>query len=213
MPRKQHKYHYIYKTTCTINGKFYIGMHSTDNLDDGYMGSGKRLKRSLNKHGIENHTKEILEFLDDRDSLTKRELEIVNEQCLLDPLCMNLQLGGGGGFKNEEHKLKFQSSGVNASKVKMHELRKDPDWMKKYTKAISEGVKLAVKENRLNSKTFLGKKHSEETKMKMSDKAKQRIGSKNSQFGTIWITNGKENKKIKKDEKIPEGWSKGRKLI
>jgi hypothetical protein len=36
-------------------------------------------------------------------------------------------------------------------------------------------------------------------------------GSKNSQFGTMWITNGIENKKIKKDlDIIPEGWYKGR---
>ena len=32
----------------------------------------------------------------------------------------------------------------------------------------------------------------------------------NSQYGTMWITNGTENKKIKKDEPIPEGWNKGR---
>jgi len=43
MPRKQKKYHYIYKTTNILNYKFYIGMHSTDDLDDGYVGSGKRL--------------------------------------------------------------------------------------------------------------------------------------------------------------------------
>lgn len=36
------------------------------------------------------------------------------------------------------------------------------------------------------------------------------IGEKNSQFGSIWITNGKENKKIKKNSVIPEGWYKGR---
>lgn len=48
------KYHYIYKTTCTITSKFYIGMHSTDNLEDGYVGSGKRLWYSINKHGKEN---------------------------------------------------------------------------------------------------------------------------------------------------------------
>ncbi len=46
------KYHIIYKTTCTITNKFYVSMHSTDNLEDGYQGSGKRLKYSVNKHGI-----------------------------------------------------------------------------------------------------------------------------------------------------------------
>lgn len=29
-------------------------MHSTDNLDDGYVGSGKRLWNSIKKHGKEN---------------------------------------------------------------------------------------------------------------------------------------------------------------
>jgi hypothetical protein len=37
-------------------------------------------------------------------------------------------------------------------------------------------------------------------------------GEKNSQFGTRWITNGIENKKIKKDSIIPDGWKLGRKV-
>jgi hypothetical protein len=40
---------------------------------------------------------------------------------------------------------------------------------------------------------------------------KQIVGDKTSQFGTMWITNGTENRKIKKDlDSIPEGWYKGR---
>lgn len=38
------------------------------------------------------------------------------------------------------------------------------------------------------------------------------LGQKNSQYGTIWVTNGKQNKKIKKDNNIPQGWRRGRKL-
>ena len=37
-------------------------------------------------------------------------------------------------------------------------------------------------------------------------------GEKNSQYGTMWITNGETNKKIRKTEPIPEGYYKGRKL-
>lgn len=64
---------------------------------------------------------------------------------------------------------------------------------------------------------------SEETKKRMSDAQKGRIvteeakeklreytGDKNSQFGSIWITDGNTNMKIKKDMIIPEGWSRGR---
>ena len=35
-------------------------------------------------------------------------------------------------------------------------------------------------------------------------------GINNSQYGTMWITNGIENKKIKKLDTIPDGWYKGR---
>ena len=36
---------------------------------------------------------------------------------------------------------------------------------------------------------------------------------KNSQSGTMWITDGTNNKKIKKTDKIPCGWYKGRKNV
>jgi len=96
---KQKKYHYIYKTTCSVTGKFYVGMHSTDNLEDGYLGSGKILGYSRLKHGDENHVKEILEFCSSRDELKQREKDIVNEELLNHPLNINLKYGGEGEWK------------------------------------------------------------------------------------------------------------------
>lgn len=37
-------------------------------------------------------------------------------------------------------------------------------------------------------------------------------GNKNSQYGTMWITDGVNSRKIKKTDEVPEGWHKGRKM-
>jgi len=43
------KYHFIYKTTNLLNGKYYYGMHSTDNLEDGYVGINNKILVSILK--------------------------------------------------------------------------------------------------------------------------------------------------------------------
>ena len=60
---------------------------------------------------------------------------------------------------------------------------------------------------------FKGKTHSNETKMKIGESNSiSQKGEKNSQFGTCWITNEKENKKIHRGDDIPNGYRLGRKL-
>ena len=60
---------------------------------------------------------------------------------------------------------------------------------------------------------WTGKTHTPETIEKMKSQHKGTgIGKDNSQYGTCWITNGEQNKKIKKIETIPDGWKRGRKI-
>lgn len=211
MARKEKKYHYIYKITCLKNNRYYIGMHSTDNLEDGYFGGGKRIKNSVKKHGKDVHRKEILEFFESRDLLRQREIELVNEELLNDPMCMNLQPGGGGGFINKEHMRKAQIAAAISTNKKIKE--NPANW--KYS-SMNNPEKISRKlismyESGEFIPPFKGKNHSIETILKIKDSSKgKHEGQKNSQFGTIWITNGKENKKIKKEEIIPESWRKGR---
>ena len=209
MGRKQKKYHYIYKTTCIVTGRFYIGMHSTDNIDDGYVGSGKRLWNSINYHGKENHVCEILEYCKDRQELKKREEEIVNPELLNEDLCMNLTTGGTGGFVDEEHMMKCSKAG-NKKQKKLFET--DPEWAKNKTKNSSKNGKKAYLKGKFKY-SWLNKTHSEETKKKISESMKgQGSGSLNSQFGSCWITNEVDNKKIKRGDVIPDGWRLGRKI-
>jgi hypothetical protein len=86
---------------CLTTGKYYIGLHSIDDLGDGYFGSGQILTRSIKKYGIENHSREILEFLESRESLILREEEIVNASLISDPKCLNLIPGGGASMGHE----------------------------------------------------------------------------------------------------------------
>lgn len=108
------KYHIIYKTTCLVTGRYYIGMHSTDDLEDGYKGSGQRLWKSIKKYGEDQHVCIILEHHPDRESLSKREEELVNRDLLQDPLCMNLRTGGTGNYlptTSEETRRKLSERG------------------------------------------------------------------------------------------------------
>ncbi len=90
--------YYIYQITNNVNGKIYIGKHKTKDLNDGYFGSGKLLKRAIEKYGKENFTKEILFTFDSEEELNAKEGELVTEDfCLLDSN-YNLCVGGQGGF-------------------------------------------------------------------------------------------------------------------
>ena len=41
------KHYLVYKTTCLVNGKIYIGQHQTYDLNDGYIGSGIELQKAI----------------------------------------------------------------------------------------------------------------------------------------------------------------------
>lgn len=219
MARKQHKYHYIYKITCLKNGRYYIGMHSTSNLEDGYFGGGKRIKNSIKKHGKEFHKKEILEFFEDREKLRNRESELVNEELIKDPMCMNLQLGGGGGITNEEHLKKFLESGS----IEYLKRMKDPEYLEIFKKKCSNAIKkrwdnseqrdLLIKS--LRGKGFNGKKHTQESRDKIGkSNSKNRNGEKNFMFGKKWILHREFGEKIINGDELNEylslGWQLGR---
>jgi hypothetical protein len=216
MTRKEKTIHYLYKTTCLVTGRYYIGMHSTCNLNDGYMGSGRRLRASIRKHGEENHVVEILEFFETRELLIEAEIKAITPDMITDNNCMNLMGGGKGGYVSVEH---YQITSKIGGKIHSDRMKTDLDYRVKTLKNLISKEYWKNSEYRekfLNSSRFSGKKHSEDTK-KLISETKKGTGTceSNSQYGTCWITKDDINKKIKKDDidtYLNEGWVKGRKL-
>ena len=96
-------FHLVYKTIHTETGKFYIGVHSTTNIDDGYLGSGSHIKRAIKKHGRQAFTREVLHMCDNREDMFERERSIITPEFLLNENTYNLAEGGSG------HKLDTDS--------------------------------------------------------------------------------------------------------
>lgn len=95
------KFYGIYKITNKVNGKMYIGQHITDNIDDGYMGSGILIQKAVKKYGKDAFTKEWLEFSENADDLNYLERSYVDKEWLASPDTYNLAYGGNqGNFHN-----------------------------------------------------------------------------------------------------------------
>jgi hypothetical protein len=207
-------FYLVYKITNNINDKIYIGCHKTQVKNDDYMGSGKLLKLAIKKYGIENFTKDIIFEASSAEEMFSKEKELVE----IGPHTYNLKKGGDGGFdfvnKNlsKEHR---SNVGKLGNKSLQNRLKSDKDFNDWFVTRMSEVAKNRHAEGTLKSwkdnYSWLGKKHKEESKKKIGEKNSiHQKGSGNSQYGTMWITNGIENNRIKKNDTIPEGWRKGR---
>jgi hypothetical protein len=196
----------IYKITNKINNKYYIGKHQTKNINDNYMGSGKLLKRAIKKYGIENFKKEILHVFETEEEMNIKEKELV----VISEDTYNLCEGGQGGFGYiNSNNLAFGGNQKEASLKGWYatftKMKNDDEFKKKRLQDSFRGFELGrkiIKEKYPNgTKSFLGKTHKEETKKLIGQKnSANQQGKNNSQYGTCWITNGKENTKIKKEE-------------
>jgi hypothetical protein len=132
------QFHFTYKVTCTTTNKWYLGVHSTNVVDDGYFGSGKIVSASLRKHGVQNHTREIIEFYSSRAEALAAEKELITEEMIRSRVCMNLVPGGGGNgaILTTEQILKAATAGGQALKLRR---QNDPEFAKQLCEKISAG--------------------------------------------------------------------------
>lgn len=222
------KFYTVYKITNLINNKIYIGAHKTSDLEDGYMGSGLLIIKSIEKYGLDNFKKEYISIFDNAEDMFNMESELVNEEFIDREDTYNIKQGGNGGFDY-----------INANKLWDTENRRI-SCLKNLEKAYHYNLVHGFDK-------YKNKQHTEETKKKMSKDRKGKytgkdnpmfnkkaikkdgvsivvnnldleqylsdgwiIGQiqnkpdiskeKNPMFGKCWVTNGNITKCISKDE-------------
>lgn len=147
------KYMYVYCTENLVNGKKYIGQHRTDNLDDGYIGSGKIMRQAIKTYGKENFKKTILAFAESDAELNEIEARYIDQMSAVEsPMYYNIMPGGlghPGSHMSEETKAKLRESHTG--------------------KKITEETRQKLIVSHLGK---TGRHHSEETKKKISESEK-----------------------------------------
>ena len=207
-------YYTVYKITNQINNKIYIGVHKTDNLDDGYMGSGIVLRRAINKYGADNFTKEYIKVFDNTDDMFNMESELVNEEFIKRPDTYNLKEGGFGGFDyiNEQG---FDRKPEIGGKALQKKVKNNKELKEKYRKM---SIKALEKANESYNPRRKGKANTAEHNRKIGEaNSKHQTGKGNSNYGKCWIYHPelKQSKPVPRFE-LPQwedkGWIKGRKI-
>lgn len=113
----------VYKTTCLVNGKIYIGVHRTEdpNVFDGYIGCGMTsanpalhktvFHKAVHKYGYHNFKRETLYVFDHKKPAYKKEAEIVTPEFIAMNDNYNTAIGGGGGSKKAKPVYQFNVKG------------------------------------------------------------------------------------------------------
>jgi hypothetical protein len=142
----------VYETTNVVNGKKYRGAHTCENLDDNYLGSGRLILKAIAKYGFASFTRSILVECETIEDMFAEEAKAVDLDWVANPMTYNLKVGGEGGWDY-----------INRTGVR---------WNEEKRKAHSVEMKKRRVAGLWRPKTptlgFLGRKHSAETKAKIS---------------------------------------------
>ena len=219
-------FHLIYQITNLVNGKIYIGEHSTKDPYDDYMGSGTAINKAIKKYGLENFTKELLFCYNYENDAFLKEAEIVNEEFIKCENTYNIVLGGylnGGSwcgmnnpFYGKKHTqevkdiISKKNSGKNNWWYGKHG-ENNPNFGKKHTEEHKNKISKSVTGEK---NPFYGKKHTEETRERMRKNHADFSGENNPNFGRRFSNEIRERmSKAHKGKQIGESNPKARRVI
>ncbi len=216
-------HYYLYQTRNTVNDKVYVGVHQTEDLNDGYLGSGVALQHAIEKYGVEAFEKTVLETFESADAMYAREAEVVDEAFLAREDVYNLKVGGSGGWdyvNNHIQSKSWRRMGGIAVKMQCRGIFGSDS-------TIRDRARQTLREKRLGlfnpevqkCGAAIGQPLAVHAALSEESRTKRKAtltsiqhqqGERNSQFGKRWITNGVDNAIVHKDQPIPGGWRLGR---
>jgi len=150
------RFTFVYKTTNNLNGKIYVGVHTTDNLDDGYLGSGKHFENALKKYGRNYFKREILSYHYTVKSALAEEARIVDSAFIRREDTYNIVIGGGYLGSGPDHPSYGKPYPVDMSGENNPNFgnrgEKNPLFGKKHTEEMNRKKSLALKGRKLSDK-------------------------------------------------------------
>lgn len=167
----QTQFHIIYKT-ISESGRYYVGRHSTFNIEDGYLGSGRWVESIKNKKSLR---REIVSYHDTFEELVEAEEKILSD-VITDPNNMNYSnksIGFGTGVYNPSHGGTNRSWNKGKKCPTISEGRKNGKIPNISSEKRSELAKAAWKNGVYDNRPSMSEEHKE----KISSSLKGRIQS------------------------------------
>lgn len=160
---------FVYKTTNLINGKIYIGQHTTENIDDGYLGSGVILQKAFKKYGKENFKREVLKMVDgSKEDLNHAEeffIKHYRDKIGWGMMYNATECAFGGGCHTEESKKKMSEFMKGNQYAKGNHLSEET---RKKMSAARKGHPVSEETRKKIFETQKGRQFSKEHKQKIS---------------------------------------------
>jgi group I intron endonuclease len=166
---------YNYLTINKINGLKYVGMHSTKNVNDRYLGSGLYISRAIKKYGKQNFICKILCFCETIEEAHINESVFIKKYNTEFPNGYNLSPTGGIGVPGCHAKQTIQK--MSLSKIGERNPSKRGEVQQKQ-RAFQKDRKYSEETKLKMSRSHLGEKHSEERKQKNREWHLNRVDSK-----------------------------------
>lgn len=133
------KHHYVYEIVCLTSSRSYIGVHSTDNMEDGYFGSGKELLILVTELGKNNFLKRIIYHGSNRQEILEIERLLVTTENIKSFQLLNIIPGGGGGHsvKGRTHRKGYIPSEEHRKKIgaAVRERWQNPEYKRRFSES------------------------------------------------------------------------------